>query len=64
MNSRFCDCKQCKKARRKGKVLGSRIVGYFSQGVFGWGSVSDYVFHPKFVRGRRPTAPFNPKAEV
>lgn len=48
----FCNCRQCRKARKRGLVLGKRISGYFSQGVFGWGFVSDYVRHPKFAKGR------------
>lgn len=52
MKHSYCNCNDCKKARRKGKILGGRIEGYFSQGVFGWCSVSDYVPFRKFQKGR------------
>lgn len=57
---RFCRCKACKRAARKGKVLGSRTMGFFYDGIFGFCSVSDYVPFRKFAKGRaRPEARFN-----
>jgi hypothetical protein len=59
---KFCNCNRCRNLRRrKGVVLGSRRMGYFSQGLFGFGWVSDYVRHPKFQPGRRPDAEFDRK---
>lgn len=55
----FCDCKRCRRLRRKGLVLGAKREGYFSNGVFGWGSVSAYVRFHKFLPGRRPVAKFD-----
>lgn len=58
----FCNCSRCRILRKtKGVVLGTRRMGYFSQGVFGFGAVSDYVRHPKFQPGRRPDAQFDRK---
>ena len=62
MNNRFCDCKACKKMRRKGKVLGTRRDSFWiaaDQTFSGKaehydGPVSDYVTHRKFKKGRRP----------
>lgn len=58
MPIRFCDCKQCLKARRKGLVLGARWTqGWrfgFHQGTF---QVSDYVPHPRFSKGKRVRRP-------
>ena len=54
----FCECKDCKKMRRKGKVLGTRMMGYWlTRGIIGepeyyYGPVSGYVDHPKFAKGR------------
>ena len=54
--TRFCNCKRCKRLRKeKGVVLGSRNMGFWLNGVFGWMKVSDYVRHHKFVKGRRRT---------
>jgi hypothetical protein len=59
---KFCNCKRCRTLqKRQGVVLGTRRMGYFSQGVFGFGTVSDYVRHPKFQPGRRPVAGFDRK---
>jgi hypothetical protein len=54
----YCTCRACKRARREGKVLGDRRQGYFSNGVFGFGRVSDYIRWAKFARkgSRRPEA--------
>jgi hypothetical protein len=61
----LCSCKDCKKARRKGLVLGSRMMGYWlktnqtSEPEYYYGNVSTYVPYPKFQKGRRrkdPTA--------
>ena len=57
----FCKCKQCKKMRRKGKVLGTRIMGFWLKTWEGTekegyeyyhGPVSDYVPCRKFQKGR------------
>lgn len=55
---KLCDCKQCRVARRSGKVLGTRTM-YPGAWVYGEPvrdsyRVSDYVSHPKFAKGRRP----------
>lgn len=55
---RLCRCKDCLKARRDGKVLGTRKeragTWRYGQVVTEGYSVSDYVSHPKFRKGRRP----------
>lgn len=57
---RFCHCKRCRTLRkRKGVVLGTRRLGFFYEGLFGFGMVSDYVRHPKFQPGRRPDDRFD-----
>lgn len=50
---RFCSCKRCKKARKKGQVLGSRWAHYWTFG--GLMKVSDYVPYHRWQKGRRPT---------
>lgn len=49
----FCNCRACRAAKRKGLVLGSRRMGYFSNGIFGWSQVSDYIPYFKFMKGRK-----------
>jgi hypothetical protein len=53
----FCKCKDCKRARRKGKILGTRIMGFWGmwsgKPEYYHGPVSDYVPFPKFMKGRR-----------
>lgn len=58
----FCKCKDCKKMRRKGKILGTRIMGFWMKSwahgkgdtyVYYLGPVSDYVPFPKFQKGRK-----------
>jgi hypothetical protein len=54
----FCRCKQCKKQRRKGKILGSRVMSFWLEwnGAYVYNkdlSVSDYVPFPKFMKGRK-----------
>lgn len=55
---KMCACRDCKVARRSGKVLGSRLVrpGSWNHGEPDTDGhyVSDYVAHPKFRKGRRP----------
>lgn len=48
----FCDCKDCKNQRRKGKILGDRRMGFWLDGQYYLGNVSAYVNFPKFMRGR------------
>ncbi|AMO44268.1 hypothetical protein vBRpoSV10_215 [Ruegeria phage vB_RpoS-V10] len=54
-----CQCKDCKKARRKGLVLGSRRMGFWCARIIGYGveyylgSVSAYVPHPRLAKGKR-----------
>ena len=60
----FCRCKDCKKMKRKGKVLGSRKMGFWLENLDGthsyyFGPVSCYVDHPKFMKGRRERRPGN-----
>jgi hypothetical protein len=57
-NRRWCGCKQCKKAKRKGLILGTRLT--YKGGEAGPYSVSDYVPWFRFRRGRRP----DPKVDV
>lgn len=63
---RFCGCRDCKKARRKGLVLGSRRMGFWVKSFNGdhyehyLGNVSAYVRHPKFAKGKRVRRPNNP----
>ncbi len=58
----FCKCKDCKKMRRKGKVLGTRIMGFWMKNrifinkegySYYHGPVSDYIPFPKFQKGRK-----------
>jgi hypothetical protein len=44
----YCECKQCKRQRRKGYILGKRLLRHFSDSWF----VSDYVRYRKFLKGR------------
>ncbi len=46
----YCDCRDCKRARRKGLILGSRLLKHLGAGAY-W--ISDYVFHRKFAKGRK-----------
>ena len=52
----FCNCKPCRKAQRKGLVLGTRQMGFWrdwGNGVeYYLGPVSDYVQHIRFAKGR------------
>lgn len=48
----YCRCKQCKKAKRKGLILGTRRMYIHKYG--GWMNVSDYVPYHKYQKGRRP----------
>lgn len=55
----FCNCRDCKKMRKKGKVLGTRIMGFWLNldprfpPEYYQGPVSDYVPFPRFAKGRR-----------
>lgn len=51
--SHFCNCRQCKRMARKGLVLGSKRFGNYT--------VSAYVPHPKFAKGKRIRRPHNKK---
>ena len=58
MNRCFCDCKDCKRAKRRGLVLGTRRASFFIN-VGGTvqhydGPVSDYVPYHRWQKGRRP----------
>ena len=46
---RHCSCKQCKSAKRRGKILGARFDP--ARGCM----VSDYVWYHRFIKGRRPS---------
>lgn len=67
MSGRFCNCKSCKRLRRKGLVLGTRYMGFWLSRVYYnnavpqyyFGPVSDYVTHPRFAPGRRPDPKFD-----
>ena len=56
----FCQCKACKKMKRKGKILGTRQMGFWAdygsleQGPFYYyyGNVSDYVPYHRYRKGR------------
>lgn len=44
----YCTCKDCKKQKKRGKVLGSRHMGFWMQNAYGeyehyYGPVSVYV---------------------
>lgn len=47
--TKFCNCKDCNKMKRKGKVLGAKAFGNYT--------VSAYVDHPKFAKGKRVRRP-------
>jgi hypothetical protein len=50
---RFCNCRPCKKQRRRGRVLGSRLLRHFGSGANEMAYfVSCYVKHRKFIKGR------------
>jgi hypothetical protein len=55
----FCGCKDCKKMKRKGFILGSRYMEFWlngenSGGVEHYrGSVSAYVPYFRYLRGKR-----------
>jgi len=57
--SRFCKCKDCKRMKRKGKILGTFRARHFKDG---WtpdgmrGPYSAYVPYHRFQKGRRPDA--------
>jgi hypothetical protein len=57
MNNRFCTCKSCKKARKKGLVLGSMWAHYWVFG--GLMKVSAYVPYHRWQKGRRPDKKWN-----
>ena len=56
---RLCGCKECKKMRQKGKVLGTRTMGFWlpigMNGTYEYylGPVSDYVSVSRFAKGKR-----------
>lgn len=56
---RLCNCKECKKMRRKGKILGTRIMGFWlpigmnGKHEYYLGPVSEYVPFPRFEKGKR-----------
>lgn len=58
MSLDFCHCHRCKRARREGKILGTRRMGFWTKNWFTGepeyyqGPVSDYVLFPKFQKGR------------
>ncbi len=52
MAQRFCQCRDCKRVRRKrGAVLGSRLLKYLGQNAY---HVSQYVRYHRWQKGRRP----------
>ena len=48
--NRFCGCKSCKKAKRRGLVLGARWEFSWKNGLM---RVSDYIPYHRFRKGRR-----------
>ena len=48
----YCECRQCKRAKRRGFVLGSYYAGSYVNG--GLMRVSGYVRNPRWSKGRRP----------
>ena len=52
MNGRFCQCKDCKKQKRKGKILDAYWAGNYTYG--GLMKVSGYVPYHRWMKGRRP----------
>lgn len=47
----YCQCRDCRRAKRSGLVLGSRLLKYLGAGAY---KVSAYVAHPRWRAGRRP----------
>ena len=47
----YCQCRDCRRAKRAGNVLGSRLLKYLGAGAH---RVSAYVPHPRWRAGRRP----------
>ncbi len=47
----FCTCKDCKAAKRKGYVLGSRLLKHLGSKAY---YVSAYVKYHRYNKGKRP----------
>lgn len=50
---RFCHCKDCKKAKREGLILGTRLLRHLGPGAY---YVSDYVPLKRKAQKGRPQA--------
>lgn len=56
----FCQCKDCRKMKRKGKILGTRQMGFWINNIFDtngdmvyyYGNVSAYVAYHRYKKGR------------
>lgn len=48
-----CTCSGCRRAKRKGRILGARLLKHLGPGAH---FVSGYELHPRYRRGRRPEA--------
>lgn len=46
-----CTCSGCRRAKRNGRILGSRLLKHLGAGAH---FVSDYVPYRRYRRGRRP----------
>lgn len=65
MKHRLCSCRDCRRHKRDGYVLGTRVMGFWIMGFNGQmqyyhGPVSDYVRSSKFSKGRRERKPNRP----
>lgn len=48
-----CTCSGCRRAKRSGRILGSRLLKHLGTGAH---FVSDYVPYRRYRAGRRPDA--------
>lgn len=52
MKDIFCHCKHCRKAKKKGLILGSKRRGMFKG--YPTGAFDAYVRYHRYAKGRRP----------
>jgi len=50
MKHRLCRCRDCRGQKRKGKILGSRLLRHLGSNAY---YVSAYVISPKYAKGVR-----------
>lgn len=50
MKHQHCRCRDCRRAKRQGLVLGSQLLKHLGNAAY---YVSAYVTHPRFQNGKR-----------